>query len=331
LIFYFFFFKKKKIKEKMSDKFENPFLVRFMTGVYTPFLLYRKESNGRITYHRYSDDRVVSQSEIPPNWFPHIRMWDNNVTLAREYKAFLKEKSKIQEHIRLLENEIGVIENLPVPPDYDNIKNALTEIIKRHTYVCTIGSSGIRKYFKKTDINATKYKMIKKSEVPSHEINSVPVKTDAMKQIEEYDEKKSKLLKLRADLNALKQKVIDLERMNPPVDNYQTILENHKRFISQLIEKHKEPFFDFNNKDKNKDGGVPKPKNSNTSNNIPPNDTDVKVSQKEINEANAVLKTFNITNKTEWKTWLNNHHCDKGGSINLTQSVVDAGRIVFGK
>ena len=47
-------------------------------------------------------------------------------------------------------------------------------------------------------------------------------------------------------------------------------------------------------------------------------------------EAEKILKTFNITTKLEWKKWLAQHHSDKGGSYVLTQEVINAGKEVYG-
>ena len=61
-----------------------------MTGVIHPSHLYLKKFGGKITIHRYYDDEVVGRSRIPPHWKDKIPLWDNRITMAREYESKLK-------------------------------------------------------------------------------------------------------------------------------------------------------------------------------------------------------------------------------------------------
>lgn len=289
---------------------------RFETGGLFPYEFYRKQSNGRVTYHRYTDNGIVNPKHFSEEYINAINknVWDNNIDSAKKYAETVKEIEKTTQTINATREHIEHLKSQPKPEQYELHKQQLL-ILKQKPYYYKMSSSGTIKYYS----NITE-KIVKKQDI-NVSFDSIPIKTDKMTQTEQYDEEQKEIPKYEKKLIDLEQRLESLNQI-PKVENYKVILQNHDDFVKRIIQRIKDDKFKvFQNfmSDDDKHETEKEPKKRKV-------EVEVDIN---VDEAKKILTSLNIHSKLEWKQWLAKNHSDKGGSNILTRQVIETGKIVY--
>lgn len=302
----------------------NPFLLKFYLGGREAWEFYKKITHGRTTFHRYVDNEIVNQKYFPGHFYSEIEWFDNDINRAKKYKELLQKLQKMKMEMRAViqkENDIKKEIEEERPVDYDDIISKYDDfMLNGPTYYYIVSDTRRIRYFSKIT-----GRQVSRSEIPGVILDKIPCRGEATIRALKYkDVVENKLPEIQKQKVAFEEKLKLLEQdvLKAEVPNYQNILENHEKKVSDVkkrIEDRNNAFLESmksgTKKRKYEDEFTEKAK--------------VESTDKEKAEAEKILKTFSINNKSQWKEWLSKNHSDKGGSNNLTREVINAGQILY--
>lgn len=293
-----------------------------------PWQVYKKSSNGRIIYYHYSDDRVVSSNNFPPNFdIESIEWCDERLDDARKLKKLREAHEKLIMSIATSRVKLTELQSCVPPENYElYIQNYQNFMASSQDFYKKIDARGTTRYFsKKTD------KQVNKNQLPATlNMVDVPIRTQGIIQAIEFRKiTTEKIPKAETQIKNLCERlaVIEKDISGLPDIDYTTILKTHADKANNVIarenaarKRNLDELLKHINHTRHNPQPPPRPTQP------PPRPTTQTIDK---DEAEKILKTFNITTKLEWKKWLVKHHSDKGGSHILTQEVINAGKLVY--